>query len=458
MEKFDLLVIGSGPAGEKAALQAAYFGRSVCVIDRGPAGGAWVNTGTIPSKTLRESALYLAGGRRRGVSTDPSASPTVRSFMALKRHLVARWREKIEANFRRHQVVRLRGSARFVDPHTLAFDDGQQVSGEHILIATGSRPRAVPELPVDGEIIHDSETLLRLEQIPHSMIVLGGGVIACEYASIFQALGVQVTLINGRDRLLGFLDREASDFLQSTLTAEGMVVRHEARAEGLGRVSKGSVEVNLSDGTVASAETVFVALGREPVIDGLALAVPGIKLTDWGTIEVDQHMRTSVAHIYAAGDVIGFPSLASAGMEQGRVAAAHMFGHERGPVDELIPGGIFTIPELSTVGMDEKQAKDAGFEPVTGKAEYRENVRAPMLGDEQGLVKLVADRASGKLLGATIVGNQATELIHFAMAVINYGGTVTDLTHFVFNLPSLSALYRQAAYTVLHRINEVNDG
>lgn len=456
MEHFDLLVIGSGPAGEKAALQAAYFGHSVCVIDQGPAGGAWVNTGTIPSKTLRESALYLAGGRRRGVSTDPSVNPTVRSFMALKRHLVARWREKIEANFRRHQVERRRGRARFADSHTLVLDDGQRVSGDHILIATGSRPRAVPELPVDGEIVHDSETLLRLEQIPHSMIVLGGGVIACEYASIFQALGVQITLINGRDRLLGFLDHQASDFLQAILTAEGMVVRHNARAEGLGRVSKGNVEVNLSDGTVTSAETVFVALGRVPVVDGLALDVPGIKLTDWGTIAVDQHMQTSVEHIYAAGDVIGFPSLASAGMEQGRVAAAHMFGQARGPVDELIPGGIFTIPELSTVGMDESQARDAGFEPVTGTAEYRENVRAPMLGDEQGLVKLVADQASGKLLGATIVGNQATELIHFAMAVIHYGGTVTDLTHFVFNLPSLSALYRQAAYTVLHRMNEVD--
>ena len=454
MKKYDLVVIGSGPAGEKAALQAAYYGASVCVIDRGPAGGAWVNTGTIPSKTLRESALYLAGGRRRGVVTDPSTSPTVRSFMALKRHLVVRWREKIERNFRAHNIARMRGSAKFINPNTLELEDGSTVKGQYILIATGSKPRAVPELPVDGRQVHDSETLLRLEEIPHSMIVLGGGVIACEYASIFQALGVQVTLVNGRDRLLGFIDEDATDFLEQALTEDGMVVRHNARPEGLEQIDQGEMEVLLDDGTVVTAETVFVALGRVPVLDGLDVEKVGIKLTDWGTVEVDEHMRSSVKHIYAAGDVVGFPSLASAGMEQGRAAASHMFGHERGPIEELIPSGIFTIPELSSVGMDEAAAKKAGFDPVTGTADYRENVRAPMLGEEHGLVKLVADRKTEKLLGVTIIGNQATELIHFAMAVIQYGGSVTDLTRFVFNLPSLSALYRQAAYTVLHKIKE----
>jgi NAD(P) transhydrogenase len=456
MDKFDVIVIGSGPAGEKTALQAAYYGKSVCVVERGPAGGAWVNTGTIPSKTLRESALYLMGGRHRGVITDPSSTPTVRSFMALKRHLVTRWREKIEVSFRSHHVARRRGSARFIDSHRLDLGDGISVYGEQIMIATGSQPRVVPELPVDGESVHDSETVLALENIPHSMIVLGGGVIACEYASIFQALGVQVTLINGRDRLLGFIDKEATDFLQDALMDDGMVVRHGARAESLERPSKGQVEVYLDDGTIASAETVFVALGRTPVLKGLNANAIGIELTDWGTIQVDRYMRTSVPHIYAAGDVVGFPSLASSGMEQGRVAASHMFGHKRDPLAELIPGGIFTIPELSSIGLDEAAAREAGFDPVTGSAQYRESVRAPMLGDEHGMVKLVADRETRKLLGATIIGNQATELIHFAMAVIKYGGTVTDLIHFVFNLPSLSALYRQAAYTVLHRIDEGN--
>ncbi len=453
MDKYDLVVIGSGSAGEKAALQAAYYGQSVCVIDKGPAGGAWVNTGTIPSKTLRESALFLARGRRGGVLNDPTAQPTVRGFMALKRHLVARWRGKIEQNFRSHDIARMRGAARFVTPHRLAVGDAHEVEGRHILIATGSLPRNVPELPVDGQWVHDSETILNLDTIPQSMVVLGGGVIACEYASIFQSLGVQVTLLNGRDRLLGFVDPEITAFLEAAMVDAGMVVRHGVRAEGIDRVHQGEVELYLDDGTVAAAETVFVALGRVPAVDGLDLDVAGVQLTDWNTIEVNQHMQTSVPHIYAAGDVNGFPSLASAGMEQGRSAAAHMFGHDRGSVDELIPGGIFTIPELSTIGMDEDAARKAGFDPVCGVAAYRENVRAPMLGDERGMVKLVADRSSGKLLGATIVGNQATELIHFALAVIKYGGTAEDLTRFVFNLPSLSALYRQAAYTVLHEIN-----
>ncbi len=458
MEKFDLVVIGSGPAGEKAALQAAYYGRSVCVIDRGPVGGAWVNTGTIPSKTLRESALYLAGGKRRGVLENPTAEPTIRSFMALKRHLVSRWGEKIETNFRSHQVVRKLGSAQFIDKQVVELENGEQIRGDYFMIATGSRPRLVEELPVDGINVHDSETLLSLVDIPHSMIVLGGGVIACEYASIFQALGVQITLINGRDRLLGFVDTEATQFLEEALIDSGMLVRHDARATGVKQVGNKQVEVHLDDGTLALAETVFVALGRTPQLDGLNLDKVGVELTDWGSIKVDAYMRSSVPNIYAAGDVIGFPSLASAGMEQGRVAACHMFDQQRNPVDELIPSGIFTIPEISSVGMDEVAAKKAGFEPITGSAQYFENVRGPMLGEEHGLVKLVADRATGKLLGATIVGAQATELIHFAMAVIKYGGLVEDLTGFVFNLPSLSALYRQAAYTLLHNMrNSLED-
>jgi len=452
LDKFDLIVIGSGPAGEKAALQAGYYGRSVCVIDRGPAGGAWVNTGTIPSKTLRESALYLAGGRRRGVLGNPSAAPTVRGFMALKRHLVSRWREKIERSFRAHGIARRLGSARFVDAHTVELDSGERLSADYMLVATGSKPRPAPELPVDGKVVHDSDTLLRMERIPHSMIVLGGGVIACEYASIFQALGVQVTLINGRERLLGFLDSEVTAFLEAALEGDGMVVRHQARATGVRQVDGHQVEVELDDGTLVSAETAFVALGRVPATDGLDLEAAGIALTDWGAIEVDAYMRTSVESIYAAGDVTGFPSLASAGMEQGRVAASHMFGHEREPVDDLIPSGIFTIPELSSVGMDARAAAEAGFDPVTGMAHYHENVRGPMLGEEQGMVKLVGDRASGRLLGAAIIGAQATELIHFAMAIIKHQGSVEELTRYVFNLPSLSALYRQAAYDLLDQM------
>lgn len=451
-KQYDLVVIGSGPAGEKAALQAAYYGASVCVIDYGPAGGTWVNTGTIPSKTLRESALYLAGGRRKGVDIHQAQMPTMRSFMALKRHLVTRWREKIEANFRSKNVDRVRGKAHITPDHQVALEDGTIIPGRYIMIATGSRTRPTPNFKIDGVRVHNSDTLLNMEQIPSSLVVLGGGVIASEYAAMFQALGIQVTMVNSRDRILGFIDPQATDFLEQAFTQAGMVIRHQTRAESIS-TDHSEVEVYLDDGTMVAAETVLVALGRVPVIEGLRLDKTDIELTDWNSIKVDNHMRSSVSHVYAAGDVVGFPSLASAGMEQGRVAAAHMFGPDKhSTVPELIPSGIFTIPELSSVGLTEEEAKEQGYDPVSAHSDYSESVRAPMLGDEFGMVKMIADRKSRKLLGCTIVGNQATELIHFAMLMIRYEGKVEDLTHFVFNIPTLSLLYRQTAYKVLAKM------
>jgi NAD(P) transhydrogenase len=450
-ERFDLVVIGAGPAGEKAAVQAAYFGKSVCVIDRGPAGGVWVNTGTIPSKTLRESALSLADARRRG----SGAGLHVREVMALERRLVARWREKVEHGLRSHGVTRMTGSARFVDDTTLQVTahDGSltEVGATNILIATGSRPRQVPFAKVDGRSIHDSDTVLGIAEIPKQLVVLGGGVVACEYASLFQALGVQVTLYNSQDRLLGWLDPEASELLEKIFAEAGMVVRHEVRATSVVASEKG-VEVHTDDGAVGIGDACLLALGRVPNTGALDLQAAGLKTSDWGTLDTDEYMRTAVPHIYAAGDVVGFPSLASVSMEQGRVASAHMFDIERGPMPELFPNGVFTIPEVSCVGLDEAAAIEQGIDAVSGSAGYHHSVRSAMLGEEAGMVKLVAERATGRLLGATLVGAQATELIHYAAAVINYRGTVMDLTRFVFNLPSLSVLYKQAAYDVLHRM------
>lgn len=448
MQSYDVVVIGSGPAGEKAATQAADNGKRVCVIDKGPSGGAWVNTGTIPSKTLRESARFLSRARGHNGFHDASAMPTLRAFLALKRHLVASWREKVELRFRQRGVERARGHARFEDANTVALDDGSRIRGDYIVIAPGSAPRAVAELPVNGHTIHDSNTILNLDEIPQSMIVLGGGVIACEYASIFQSLGVQVTLVNGRESLLGFVDHEATDFLERSMKAAGMAVRHNARPQALGRSSMGEMDLNLSDGTVVSADTIFVALGRVPATQGLELDKAGIALSKWGTIEVNDYMQTSVPHIYAVGDVMGFPSLASAGMEQGRVAANHLCGLDRAPLDTLIPAGVFTIPEVSSVGLDERGAREAGIEPASGCLTYDENVRSHMLGEPRGFIKLVADKKDGKLLGCAIVGHGATELIHIGQMMIKYGGTIDELRRFVFNVPSLSALYRQAAEKV----------
>ena len=456
VDSYDLVVIGSGPAGEKGAVQAAYLGQTVLVVDAGLAGGAWVNTGTIPSKTLRETALYLSGGRGLGLTAPFGRERSVANLMAMERRIVSRWREKVERSFRLHGVARRTASATFIDAHTLQLSDGTQVRGKHILIATGSRPRPVEFAQVDGVQIHDSDTLLSIASIPETLIVLGGGVIACEYASIMQALGVQVTLLNGRDRLLRWLDADASKLLEDIFVHEGMVVRHEARATATEVLANG-VDVHLDDGTMLQADMCLVGLGRLPNTGALGLDRAGINLDDWGTISVDGFQRTSVPHIYAAGDVVGFPSLASVSMEQGRVATAHMFGEDRGELGTLFPYGVFTIPELSTVGLEEAAAIAAGHEVVTGLADYRHSARSVMLGAETGMVKIVVDRFSRRLLGATIVGAQATELIHYAAAVIHYGGTIDELITFVFNLPTLSVLYKQAAYDAIHKI-KLDDG
>ena len=286
MKRYNLVVIGSGPAGEKAAVQAAYLGQSVVVIDAGLAGGAWVNTGTIPSKTLRETALYLAGGRSMGLSTPFGRERSVANLMSMERRIVSRWREKVERGFRGHQVDRMTGRAHFIDPHTVALDSGEQVAGDFILIATGSRPRPVDFAPVDGQRIHDSDSILRISEIPETLIVLGGGVIACEYASIMQALGVQVTLLNSRDRLLGWLDLDAAAMLQTIFEQAGMVVRHHARAIGTQKHPNG-VSVQLDDGTLAQADMCFLGLGRVPNTEGLGLSEAGVAQDDRGAIEVD---------------------------------------------------------------------------------------------------------------------------------------------------------------------------
>ena len=447
MATYDLVVIGSGPAGEKGAAQAAYLGKSVCVVDKGPAGGAWVNTGTIPSKTLRESALYLAGGRQRGLHGHFSTTTNIRDLMALERRLVTRWRE-IEKSFRNHGIARMVGHARFLDPHRLDVD-GVVIEAKAFLVSTGSRPRTLPGIEPDGQLIHDSDTILHLPAIPQTMVVLGGGVIGCEYASIFQALGVQVTLLNSRDRLLGFLEPAVSDRLESILCAGGMVIRHDTRFSGVQR-SPAGITVTTDDGTLVPADLCFSALGRVPNSSGLGLDLAGVEVDEGGNIPVDEFMRTSQAHIYAAGDVVGFPSLGSVSMEQGRVATAHLCGDDRGPMADLFPYGIFTIPEVSTVGLTCREAREQGFDPVVGRAGYHHSVRAAMLGDENGEVRLVVDRESHRLLGATLIGQQATELIHIAAMAITAEQPVEHLIRFVFNLPSLSVLYKQAAYDALH--------
>ena len=454
MNKYDLVVIGSGPAGEKAAAQAAYFGKKVALIERGEwLGGVCVNTGTIPSKSLREAALYYSGLLQRGLyGIDYSLRDglTVQDWMHRKDVVVELERKKVRANLIAHRIDDLRGAASFEDAHTLtlAKPDGatERVSGEVILIGTGSRPTHPAGIPFDGRSIFDSDTVLHMDRIPKSMIVVGGGVIGCEYASIFTALGVAVSLVDGRERLLSFLDAEISNRLRDRLTALGMKLYAKERPASTD-CHNGVVRVTLESGKVLEAETALLSTGRVAMVDGLGLEKARVELTPQGYIKVNEHFQTSVPNIYAAGDVIGFPALASTSMEQGRVAVCHAFHITyKQRVPEKLPLGIYTIPEISAVGETEETCKKKGIPYEVGRARYENNARAMIIGDTNGLLKLIFRRDDKRLLGVHVIGELATELVHIGMVVMELDGSLDSLIDSVFNFPTLSETYKAAAY------------
>lgn len=467
MKQFDLVVIGSGPAGEKGAAQAAYFGKRVALIERGKhLGGACLNTGTVPSKTLRESALYFSGLQQRGLyGIDYSLREglTVAGFMHHKDAVVRVEREKEAQNLAAHKIELLRGQASFEDPHTIAVEtpggDVERIAGDVILIATGSRPHRPREIPFDDKFIFDSDTILQMDRIPKSMAVVGGGVIGCEYASIFTALGVQVSLVDGRDRMLPFLDAEISDSLRAQLTELGLEFYGKERLAKSERVD-GHVRLCLQSGRTLEAETALFAAGRRGAVDGLALEKSGLALNDRGYLEVDAAYRTKVAHIYAAGDVIGFPALASTSMEQGRVAVCHAFGFAyKQRLANQLPMGIYTIPEISSVGESEESCREKNIPCEVGRARYANNARGQIAGDTRGLLKLVFHRETRQLLGVHIIGEGATELIHLGLAVLEAGGPLDTFIELVFNYPTLSEMYKYAAYDGLgnlagHKLRE----
>ncbi len=467
MESFDLVVIGSGPAGEKGAAQAAYFGKRVALIERGRhLGGACLNTGTVPSKTLRESALYFSGLRQRGLyGIDYSLREglTVADFMHHKDAVVAAEREKETQNLAAHKIALLRGTASFEDAHTLSVTtaDGttQRLTGEVILIATGSRPHRPREIPFDDKFIFDSDSILEMDRIPKSMVVVGGGVIGCEYASIFTALGVQVVLVDGRDRLLPFLDAEISECLRQQLTDLGLEFCGKERVAQTERTSEG-VRLRLESGKIIEKETALFAAGRRGAVDGLALEKSGLALSERGYIDTDANYRTQVPNIYAAGDVIGFPALASTSMEQGRVAVCHAFGFAyKKRLASQLPMGIYTIPEISSVGESEESCREKKVPCEVGRAHYCNNARGQIAGDTRGLLKLVFHRETRKLLGVHVIGENATELIHLGMAVLETGGPLDTFIELVFNYPTLSEMYKYAAYDGLgnlagHKLRE----
>jgi len=455
MQHFDLIAIGGGPAGEKGAAQAAYFGKKVALIEESPQlGGACINTGTLPSKTLRESALYFSGLKQRGLhGIDYSLREglTVPDLMRHKDDVVQSERDIVRKNIAGHSIELFIGKGQFEDPNHLAVRSTEGGATHHLsadvfLIATGSRPHRPPEIPFDDKSIFDSDTILEVNPIPESLAVVGGGVIGAEYASVFAALGTKVTLLDSRDRLLPFLDAEISELLRRRLGELGLRLYLKDRSARFSKTADG-IRIELQSGECIEAQMALFAAGRRATIEGLGLEKVGLGVNKRGYFEVNEFYQTSVPNIYAAGDVIGFPALASTSMEQGRVAVCHAFGFEyKKRLAHNLPMGIYTIPEISSVGETEESCAAKKTPYVVGRAHYVNNARGQIVGDQYGLLKLIFRPDDRKLLGVHIIGESATELIHQGMIVLESGGAIGSFIDFVYNYPTLSEMYKYAAY------------
>ena len=455
-QEYDLVVIGIGPAGEKAAAQAAYFGKRVAAIECAPEpGGAGTHTGTLPSKTLRETAMYLSGYRSRdmyGVAVELEPAATLQHLMSRKADIGVSESRRIRANLERHGVTYLQGFGRLADAHQVdVFGRGgsQRVSAAVIMIATGSRPSNPREFDFNDEGIHDSDEILALERIPASMTILGAGVIGCEYACMFAALGVKVTLVDARTALLPFLDHEMAAHLAASMRRMGITLRMGTGWSGARREG-GQIVTRLGDGSAIAAEQLLYAAGREGRTGELNLEAVGIVPDKRGYLAVNERYQTSVPSILAVGDAIGFPALAATSMEQGRVAVCHAFGFDyKQSMAELLPYGIYTIPEVSALGETEASCKAKGIACAVGRALYAENARGKIAGDTEGLLKLVVERGTRRLIGVHVIGERATELVHIGQAVMHLEGSVDAFIEMVFNFPSLAEAYKYAAYDCL---------
>ena len=457
---YDLVVLGAGPAGEKGAAQAAYFGKRVAIVERGAEpGGACVHTGTLPSKTLREAALALSGHRNRdlyGIRMEldrAQATPRMLSRKDAVRRLEV---ERIRWNLDRHGVQQFQGIARFVDAHTVDVTPTgmapTRITGEKILVATGSEPFRPADVPFDDIDVDDSDTVLSIDRLPARLCILGAGVIGSEYACMFAALEVEVVLVEGRDELLPFLDREFAERLRGAMESLGIELRMGVKYEKVERAGPTSIRTRLSDGSEVLADKVLYCAGRNGRTRELGLETIGIVPDKRGAITVDETYRTTLDNVYAVGDVIGFTALASTSMEQARVAVVHAFGlGYKQKVGALLPYGIYTIPEVSYVGLTEEEAKKGARDFVVGRAFYRDNARGKIIGDRDGVIKLLFDRKDRKLLGVHCLGERAAELVHIGQAIMSLGGGVDTLIEMVFNYPTLSETYKYAAYDALGR-------
>jgi NAD(P) transhydrogenase len=459
-EKFDLVVIGSGPAGEKGATQAAYFGYRVAIVERSSAlGGGPVSTDGIPTKTLRETALYVTGFQQRdvyGLSLQLEPQATLVHLMSRTADVTATAEERVRRNIERHGIMLLRGTAALGPNGTVIVksDRGEEtvLEARVILIATGSRPHRPPGIPFEDPDVHDSESIIRIDRIPKTMVVVGGGPVGCEYASIFTALGVEVTLLDAGDRLLPFMDSEISGLLAHAMRRMGARM---LLGSGVGTIERtdGELRVSMATGEVIRPEKVLFAAGRAGNTEDLGLEAARVDVDARGRILVDRHFRTSADGVYAAGDVIGPPALASVSTEQGRVAVCHGLGIPfKETVDPLAPFGIYSIPEVAMVGLTEESAKERNIDYEVGRGWFADNTRANISGSTEGLVKLVFRRDDKTVLGVHILGDIAGELIHLGQAILHAGGTIDRFIHATFNIPTRSDAYKYAAYDGLQRL------
>jgi NAD(P) transhydrogenase len=461
---YDCLVLGSGPAGQRAAIQASKLGKKTLIVERqSVVGGVCTNTGTIPSKTLREAVLHLSGHRERGIygaSYQVKQNITMGDLHFRTEHVI-----RHEIDVTRHQLQRNRievaeGSGRFIDPHTVRIEQvpgrgSRDLTADKIIIATGTHATRAKGIPFDGQRIMISDDILTLEKLPRTLTVVGGGVIGIEYATIFATLGVRVTLIDKRDRLLPFIDREITDSLAYQMHQHRVTLRlgeEVSKIEPFTDDKGERVRITLVSGKQIVSEAALYSIGRTGATDTLDLAAAGVNPDERGRLKVNEHYQTNQPHIYAVGDVIGFPSLASTSMEQGRLSACHAFNQPAHSEPGLFPYGIYTIPEISTVGKNEEELTQEGIPYEIGKANYREIARGQIIGDTAGLLKLIFNLETRELLGVHIIGEGASELIHIGQAVIAHKGTIDYFVNTVFNYPTLAECYKTAAFDGINRL------
>jgi NAD(P) transhydrogenase len=458
MAHFDMLVIGSGPAGQRAAIQAAKLDKKVGIIERREVvGGICINTGTIPSKSLREAVLYLSGFRQRnlyGASYRLKRDITMEDLAFRCNHVIKAQQEIIQNQLARNQVELVSGTASFLDPHRLSVRRGNRAtehSADVIVIAVGTVPARPPEIPFDGASVIDTEELLKLKRLPTSLTIVGGGVIGCEYASILAALGIQVILVELRPRLLEFVDTEIIEALQYHMRDIGVILRLGEEVTAIAKSPKRTITLALKSGKEISTATLMYSVGRLGATGALKLDKIGLRPDDRGRVKVNENYQTVIPHIYAVGDVVGFPALASTSMQQGRHAACHAFGLPFRTVPHLLPYGIYTIPEISMVGPNEEELTRNGVPYEVGIARYREIARGQLIGDTVGMLKLLFHAETRELLAVHGIGEGATEIVHIGQAVMAYKGKLDFFVDNVFNYPTLAECYKVAALAALNR-------